>query len=1197
MPHKSPYDPVTIPDVDLWDALFEREDLTYSKDKKLFIDPLNPSEGSNHYTFDTLKATAKAFGRGLRRHWGWRKGDVLMFYLPNHLDTPAATWGTHWAGGVCCPANPLYTVEELVKQMRDAGVSGVVTVDMEGMPFLGNVLKAAEIVGLDKERVVTLGYGRGKDGEKESSKENEEGVKCWRDLFVEAKTGEVEKREKLDPKTDLCFLCYSSGTTGLPKGVRLTHRNIVANILQVNAVETPYLFPNGHGGGDRQLAVLPFFHIFGLVVVLHITVFIGLQSIVLPRFDLELACKIIQDHRITYMYVPPPIILAFGKHPIVDKYDVSSIRVLTSGAAPLTQDLVEGVWNRLKIPVKQGYGLSETSPVCQLQTLDEWAKKVGSVGRLVPGCDAVLVDTETGKEVAGRGEDGTGELWVRGPNVFGGYHRREELNKEVFGQLEGEEEGTGGERWFRTGDIAYVDDKGFWYITDRLKELIKYKGFQVPPAELEGLLLGHHSVADSCVIGVYDHEQATELPRAYVVPVGGIKNGTEELARDVGGWVAKKVTPHKRLRGGVRFVEEVPKTASGKILRRVLKDVVRKEEEMAGRKELKISTWSTCLHLDVAIPRLPFHTLPPAPPPASSETPSALLNLTALHYREPPPDSRFVPWAPGQSELEARMKRPTAPDVVAAEQQHRRKVDENFSRSTATSLAPRKTTHPRETEDGTAWIRRRNSERDDGRGEMLFQALARMLKDLGGAEKIELQMGIIIGRGSDCGGSSSGSGSGGGGGSLGIEGLSIYDNSRLCSIPTDEIAAMLPHLESKRFFAATEQRTMVALRQFSISVGTPVFPVRSRADAKAGGDEEQESHLFYEAFHDIISCSRPIPAAGDPAIDANAELDELARFSRLMLPYLESLSIHLLQVYEPEKDPATHEMPYRPLLERIFSKEERTESLSVRESFDFPNMKSLSLRSPPMTKERMSHILASCPRIEEIRLGDVFLAESAEVRSAWIAAYKHWERQGAFWWEVSRQYPAGQVLWDDALRAVNDPSVFPSSMKSLWISNLWMLATAITWDRVDGGGAEHVVTCTKRYRPRSTMEWHATDLSKTTRGVTGWMRQKEGGGGLGCWLRSDWSGTDEAFEEEKWVDDGGVKSASSRFSCVNWNARELLHRRDEEKENGGVFVFAAYLRRIKNQHHQATDEVLTRSAFSSRRKGFSQAEECKNEKN
>lgn len=328
----------------------------------------------------------------------------------------------------------------------------------------------------------------------------------------------------------------------------------------------------------------------GLVNCVFMSISTGWQLFIMSRFDLEKACQIIQDNKVTFAYVPPPIVLAFGKHPAVDKYDLTSLKMMHSGAAPLTNELLELFWNRLKLPVKQGYGLSETSPVTHVQMPDEWAKFMGSVGKLVPNMESKIVDLE-GNEVA-LGEEG--ELWLKGPNVFGGYFNNPDRTKDAFS--------TDG--WFKTGDIFKIDKHGNYYCVDRLKELIKYsksekcysmtvlahwlthlatEGFQVPPAELEGLLLGHQDVADVCVIGVYDNSQATELPRAYVTLKAGVEQ-SDDKAKEIAEWMASKVAPHKRLRGGVYFIDIVPKSPSGKILRRVMRDKVKQEERKAGPK-------------------------------------------------------------------------------------------------------------------------------------------------------------------------------------------------------------------------------------------------------------------------------------------------------------------------------------------------------------------------------------------------------------------------------------------------------------------------------------------------------------------------------------------------------------------------------------------------------------------------------------
>lgn len=290
----------------------------------------------------------------------------------------------------------------------------------------------------------------------------------------------------------------------------------------------------------------------------------GLEMVVLPKFDLERFCALVQQHKITFSYVVPPVLLGLSKHPIVDKYDLSSIRMVNSGAAPLTRELIEALNKRIRMPVKQGYGLSETSPTTHTQPWDEWDKTIGSVGKMLPNMRAKFLD-ESGSEVpVGQ----TGELALAGPNIFAGYLNKPELTKEAFTE----------DGFFKTGDIGHLDKEGNFYITDRVKELIKYKGFQVAPAELEGYLVDHPLVDDAAVIGVHSEEHASELPRAYIV-VSSSGKEDDATAQEIIKFIEGKVAAHKRLRGGVRFVKEIPKSPSGKILRRVLKEDAKKEAQ------------------------------------------------------------------------------------------------------------------------------------------------------------------------------------------------------------------------------------------------------------------------------------------------------------------------------------------------------------------------------------------------------------------------------------------------------------------------------------------------------------------------------------------------------------------------------------------------------------------------------------------
>jgi acyl-CoA synthetase (AMP-forming)/AMP-acid ligase II len=334
-------------------------------------------------------------------------------------------------------------------------------------------------------------------------------------------------------------LPYSSGTTGLPKGVMLTHRNLVSQLAQVDSVEAPDL--------KALLGVLPCFHIYGMVVILNFGLLRGATIVMLPRFDLEAFLRVLQDWPIALAHIVPPIMVALAKHPIVDSYNLSNVRWLLSGAAPLGTELTEAVEKRLSVKVRQGYGLTESSPATHITGPDRI--RPGKAGELVPMTECCIVDPATGA-MLGVGE--SGEVWVRGPQVMKGY-----LNNPEATALTVDKDG-----WLHTGDIGNVDAEGFLEVVDRLKELIKVKGFQVAPAELEALLLKHPQVADVAVIGVPD-EEAGEVPKALVVSKGSL------TADEVMKYVEGKVAHFKRVRH-VSFVDAIPKSPSGKILRRVL---------------------------------------------------------------------------------------------------------------------------------------------------------------------------------------------------------------------------------------------------------------------------------------------------------------------------------------------------------------------------------------------------------------------------------------------------------------------------------------------------------------------------------------------------------------------------------------------------------------------------------------------------
>ncbi|GES66499.1 acetyl-CoA synthetase-like protein [Aspergillus terreus] len=528
----SPFPSIDIPQVDLWSFLFERRDRPYADDKVLFSD----ASSGRSLTYQQIRQRALTFGHALRRKWNWAKGDVLLTFAPNSIDLPPVIWGTLAIGGVVCPVNPSYRAEELVHPLKDAKAKAIVTQRAQAPA----ALDAARRAGIPHDRVIILD-------------------ELPQDLTDDGTAYGPHAPPIVQPDQELAFLVYSSGTTGLPKGVMLSHRNMVANLLQSAAVDQGVLSCRGglNGEGDRALALLPFFHIYGLTYLLNHTVYLGLSTFVMPRFHFETFCRVIQDQKITYAYVVPPVILELVSNPRVAQYDLSSLRMMLSAAAPLAVELIHALQQKLGLSVRQAYGMSECAPCTHMQTWDEARTHLGSVGRLLPNMTAKYapVEGETGR---------SRELWVKGPNVFLGYLNNPTANAESFSD----------DGYYKTGDVGYADEHGHFYITDRVKELIKYNGFQVAPAELEDVALGHPAVADVAVTGIQSGQSGTELPRAYVVVARGYAP-SKATADEIVKYVADRVISYKRLRGGVHFVDSIPRNPSGKILRRELKKMDR----------------------------------------------------------------------------------------------------------------------------------------------------------------------------------------------------------------------------------------------------------------------------------------------------------------------------------------------------------------------------------------------------------------------------------------------------------------------------------------------------------------------------------------------------------------------------------------------------------------------------------------------
>jgi acyl-CoA synthetase (AMP-forming)/AMP-acid ligase II len=521
--YPSPHPDVEIPDRALTPFLLDR--VRELGDRPAFVE--GPS--GRTVTYADLDRGIHALAGGLAAR-GFGKGDVFAMYLPNVPEYPIAFHGVALAGGTVTTINPLYTADELAFQLNDAGASRLLTIPQ----FLEVAREAAGRAGV--EEVYVLGEA--------------DGAAPFSSLFdASAPVPEVD----IDPAEDVLVMPYSSGTTGGPKGVMLTHRNLIANLLQSEGVHPI-------DEGDRLLGVLPFFHIYGQTVIMNMGMHLGATVVTMPRFDLEQFLGVMQDHRVTFAHLVPPIVLALAKHPAVDAFDLSSLRIVFSGAAPLGPELEQACARRLGIKVIQGYGMTETSPVTHVRALDD-AAHPGSIGPPVASTEARVIDWATGEDVAA-GTDG--ELLVRGPQVMKGYLNNPEATARTID----------GQGWLHTGDIARADEDGVFFIVDRLKELIKYKGFQVPPAELEAILLTHPAVADAAVVGSPD-EEAGELPKAFVV----VKPDAEATGDELIAFVSEHVSPQKRIRL-VEFTDAIPKSASGKILRRVLVD--RERAAVAG---------------------------------------------------------------------------------------------------------------------------------------------------------------------------------------------------------------------------------------------------------------------------------------------------------------------------------------------------------------------------------------------------------------------------------------------------------------------------------------------------------------------------------------------------------------------------------------------------------------------------------------
>lgn len=511
---RSPLPAVTIPEVPF--ATLVLRQAQRLADRPALIDGAT----GRSYTYGQLADAVHKVAASLAQR-GMQKGEVFAIYSPNLPEYAIAVLAVATLGGIVTTINPLYTVEELTFQLNDARASYLLTVP----PFLDKAQQGMQQSNV--KELFVLGEAPG--------------ATSFARLL---QPGNDVPSVKINLREDLVALPYSSGTTGLPKGVMLTHYNLVANLCQMGAMGLV-------SEQDTTIAVLPFFHIYGLMVILGLGLYSGATIVSLPKFDLPQFLQTIQDYKVTVGYMVPPIMLALAKHPMVENYDLSSMKVILSAAAPLGKEVQDACIRRLGCIVVQGYGMTETSPGLTLTPPKEGQIKIGSVGYCLPNVECKVVDIVTGAEL---GPNQEGEICTRGPQNMKGYLNNPTATHNMIDR----------DGWLHTGDIGYYDEDGYFYIVDRLKELIKYKGLQVAPAELEAVLLSHPAIADAAVIPLR-HEEAGEVPKAFVA----LKPGASATAEEILAYVSERVAPYKKIRQ-LEFIDEIPKSASGKILRRLL---------------------------------------------------------------------------------------------------------------------------------------------------------------------------------------------------------------------------------------------------------------------------------------------------------------------------------------------------------------------------------------------------------------------------------------------------------------------------------------------------------------------------------------------------------------------------------------------------------------------------------------------------
>ncbi|KAF8251468.1 acetyl-CoA synthetase-like protein [Wilcoxina mikolae CBS 423.85] len=559
-----------ISTTDLCSYIFTSSTCELSRDP-IYIDAEKPE--THNISLHAYRRLVKKIAQGLRE-CGLLPGQRVLVYSGNNVFYPSLYLGIIAAGGIFTGANPTYTIRELAYQLKDSGASFLIS----SQDSLKIGVEAADMVGLTRDRIfvfddgLLLGDVQGGSGVDRWIKgagdaRKKYGVRHWSALMSPSDNFQWKVFRTEEETHQTAAINYSSGTTGVPKGVEITHRNFIANAAQV--IHTSRLSSEFQilMHDNRQLGMLPMYHAYGQTFYVMLAPALKMKLYMVPKFNFLEFLQYTEKYKLTSFSGVPPIIVALAKSPDVAKFNLSSLRKISSGAAPLSKDIMKEVESKFlreygkDIKIKQGWGMTEATCSVLGHHPEDKEDDGGSVGELGPNSEAKIVDTENSSIELPANQPG--ELYIRAPNVCKGYYNNPKATAETLSP----------DGWLKTGDIAYYSPQGKFYIVDRKKELIKVKGNQVAPAELESVLLENPKIADAAVIGIPN--SGDERPRAYVVPLpdSGL------TAEDVTKWVEERCTRYKWITGGVMFLNEIPKNPSGKILRRALREMAAKEVE------------------------------------------------------------------------------------------------------------------------------------------------------------------------------------------------------------------------------------------------------------------------------------------------------------------------------------------------------------------------------------------------------------------------------------------------------------------------------------------------------------------------------------------------------------------------------------------------------------------------------------------